>query len=100
MFITLSYVLRHKALYGMGDGNAREGSCMLSSFYFPLIAVVVLCLLCLIKLFTPVIFCFSSAFGCGLFIYFVVGFCSVPAQTVQWHSLGKGAIVLESQVFR
>ena len=51
-------------------------------------------------LFTSVIFCFSSAFGCGLFTYFVVGFCSVPAQTVQWHSLGKGAIVLESQVFR
>ena len=45
MFITLSYVLRHKGLYGMGDGNVREGSCMLSSFYFRLISVVVLCLL-------------------------------------------------------
>ena len=36
----------------------------------------------------------------AFYIYFVVGFCSVPAQTVQWHSLGKGAIVLESEVFR
>lgn len=58
MFITLCDVLRHKALYGMGDGNAREGSCMLSSFYFPLISFVLLCSLWSV---TPYLLLLSSA---------------------------------------